>query len=63
MMIKAIKGLQGVVDVPLQIDSTIPKVLESALRIYSGKPIVNSVNGEEQSLKTVLPLVKNMALL
>ena len=58
MMIKAIKGLQGVVDVPLQIDSTIPKVLESALRIYSGKPIVNSVNGEEQSLKTVLPLVK-----
>lgn len=55
--------MQGVVDVPLQIDSTIPKVLESALRIYSGKPIVNSVNGEEQSLKTVLPLVKNMALL
>lgn len=58
MMIKAIKGLQGVVDVPLQIDSTIPQVLESALRVYSGKPIVNSVNGEEKSLETVLPLVK-----
>lgn len=58
MMVKAIKGLQGVVDVPLQIDSTIPQVLESALRVYSGKPIVNSVNGEEQSLETVLPLVK-----
>ena len=58
MMVRAIKGLQGVVDVPLQIDSTIPKVLESALRVYSGKPIVNSVNGEENSLETVLPLVK-----
>lgn len=58
MMIRAIKGLQGVVDVPLQIDSTIPEVLESALRVYSGKPIVNSVNGEEKSLETVLPLVK-----
>ena len=58
MMVRAIKGLQGVVDVPLQIDSTIPQVLESALRVYSGKPIVNSVNGEEQSLEAVLPLVK-----
>lgn len=58
MMIRAIKGLQGVVDVPLQIDSTIPEVLESALRVYSGKPIVNSVNGEEKSLENVLPLVK-----
>lgn len=58
MMVRAVKGLQGVVDVPLQIDSTIPQVLESALRVYSGKPIVNSVNGEEKSLETVLPLVK-----
>lgn len=58
MMVRAIKGLQGVVDVPLQIDSTIPEVLESALRVYSGRPIVNSVNGEEKSLETVLPLVK-----
>lgn len=58
MMVKAVKGLQGVVDAPLQIDSTIPQVLESALRVYSGKPIVNSVNGEEKSLEAVLPLVK-----
>lgn len=58
MMIKVIKALQGIVDVPLQIDSTIPEVLEAALRIYNGKPIVNSVNGEEKSLETVLPLVK-----
>lgn len=58
MMIRAIKELQGVTDVPLQIDSTIPEVLEAALRVYNGKPIVNSVNGEEKSLETVLPLVK-----
>lgn len=58
MMIRAIKEIQGVVDVPLQIDSTIPEVLEAALRVYAGKPIVNSVNGEEKSLETVLPLVK-----
>lgn len=58
MMVKVIKALQSVVDVPLQIDSTKPEVLEAALRIYNGKPIVNSVNGEEKSLDTVLPLVK-----
>ena len=58
MMVRSIKALQGIVDVPLQIDSTIPEVLEAALRIYNGKPIVNSVNGEDESLNTVLPLVK-----
>lgn len=58
MMVNVIRALQGIVDVPLQIDSTIPEVLEAALRIYNGKPIVNSVNGEEKSLETVLPLVK-----
>lgn len=58
MMITAVKAIQGVVDVPLQIDTTIPDVLEAALRVYNGKPIVNSVNGEEESLDTVLPLVK-----
>lgn len=58
MMIRTVKELQGITDLPLQIDSTIPEVLEAALRVYNGKPIVNSVNGEEQSLNTVLPLVK-----
>lgn len=43
MMIDTIKSLQAVVDVPLQIDSTIPEVLEAALRVYNGKPLVNSV--------------------
>ncbi len=58
MMVKAIKEIQSITDVPLQIDSTIPEVLEAALRVYNGKPIVNSVNGEEKSLESVLPLVK-----
>lgn len=58
MMIRAVKQIQSVTDVPLQIDSTIPEVLGAALRVYNGKPIVNSVNGEEKSLEAVLPLVK-----
>lgn len=58
MMVKAVKSLQGVVDVPLQVDSTIPEVLEAALRAYNGKPIVNSVNAEDSSIENVLPLVK-----
>lgn len=58
MMIKAVKNIQSVTDVPLQLDSTIPEVLDAALRIYNGKPIINSVNGEEESLAAILPLAK-----
>ena len=57
MMISAIKAVQGICDTPLQIDSSIPEVLDAALRVYNGKPIVNSVNGEEKSLNSILPLV------
>ena len=57
MMVKVIKALQSVVDVPLQIDSTKPEVLEAALRVYNGKPIVNSVNGEKAVMDKILPLV------
>lgn len=58
MMKRTVKALQGVTELPLQVDSTIPQVLEQALRVYNGKAIVNSVNGEEKSLEAVLPLVK-----
>ena len=58
MMERTVKALQGVTDAPLQLDSTDPKVLERALRVYCGKAIVNSVNGESASLETILPLVK-----
>lgn len=57
-MVRVIKEIQAVLDVPLQIDSSNPDVIERALRAYNGKAIVNSVNGEEQSLGTLLPLVK-----
>ena len=58
MMIAAVDAVQSVTDAPLQIDTTEPDVLEAALRNVSGKPIVNSVNGEDEKLDTVLPLVK-----
>ncbi|MDD6795798.1 MAG: homocysteine S-methyltransferase family protein [Clostridiaceae bacterium] len=58
MMVKVIKSIQSVMDIPLQIDSSDPKVLEEALRIYNGKACVNSVNAEDEVLDTILPLIK-----
>ena len=58
MMKKAIFEIQGISDLPLQIDSSNPRVLEEAMRIYNGKPLINSVNGTEESMNAVLPLVK-----
>ncbi|NLT08280.1 MAG: dihydropteroate synthase [Ruminococcus sp.] len=58
MMVNAVKSIQGICDTPLQLDSTNPDVLEAGLRVYNGKPIVNSVNGEDESLEAILPLVK-----
>lgn len=50
--------IQAVSDLPLQIDSSSPEVLEAAMRLYSGKPLVNSVNGKEDTMRAVFPLVK-----
>lgn len=58
MLPLVIKKLQSVLDTPVQIDSSNTKAVENALRICNGKPIVNSVNGEEKSMAAVLPLVK-----
>ncbi len=58
MMVRTVKALQGVTDAPLQLDSTDPRVLEGALRVYCGKAIVNSVNGDEETLNAILPRVK-----
>ena len=58
MLTDAVKELQAVTDLPLQIDSSDPAAMEAALRVYNGKAMVNSVNGKEESLCTVLPLVK-----
>ena len=57
-MRKAIVQLQGILDVPLQIDSTDREAVEAGLRYYNGKPILNSVNGEDEILDSILPLVK-----
>lgn len=58
VIVNIVKALQGITDAPLQIDSNDPAVIEAALRVYSGKAIVNSVNGEESSMAAILPVVK-----
>lgn len=58
MMKEIIPRIQAVTDLPLQIDSSSPKALEAAMRIYNGKPIVNSVNGKQEVMDAVFPLVK-----
>ena len=55
---KLVTELQAVTDLPLQIDTASALALEKALRIYNGKPLINSVNGKDESIKTVFPLVK-----
>ncbi len=57
-MVQVMSAIQEVCDAPLQIDSSSEEVLAAALRLYNGKAIVNSVNGEEESLQKILPLVK-----
>lgn len=58
MMRRAVKAISAVCDLPLQIDSSNPKVLEAGLRAAPGKCLINSVNAEQASLDTVLPLAK-----
>jgi 5-methyltetrahydrofolate--homocysteine methyltransferase len=58
LMLEAVKVVMSAVDVPLCFDSPNPDALEAALKVYKGKPLVNSVSGENHSLKRVLPLVK-----
>jgi 5-methyltetrahydrofolate--homocysteine methyltransferase len=58
ILAKAIELVQSVTDVPLSIDSSIVAALEAGLAVYRGKPLVNSVTGEEERLERVLPLVK-----
>lgn len=58
ILAEAVQLVQSLTDVPLSIDSSIVAALESGLAVYEGKPLVNSVTGEEERLETVLPLVK-----
>lgn len=58
MLTAAVRELQAIIDLPLQIDTTDPAAMESALRRYNGKAMVNSVSGKRESMDAVFPLVK-----
>lgn len=58
MMERAVFHLQSILPTPLQLDSSSPAVLERSMRIYNGKPMINSVNGKEESMRAVFPLVQ-----
>ena len=58
LLTRAVTEIQGIIDLPLQLDSASAGALEAAARVYNGKPLINSVNGKESSLRTVLPVVK-----
>lgn len=63
MMVKAVKAIQGLVNLPLQIDSVRPEVIEAAARVCNGRPIINSVNGEEKAMAAILPIAKKYGCL
>ena len=58
LMVEIIKLVQGLVDVPLCIDSSVPGALEAGLEVCEGRPLLNSGTGEEERLEQILPLVK-----
>ncbi|MBQ4417690.1 MAG: homocysteine S-methyltransferase family protein, partial [Butyrivibrio sp.] len=57
MMVRVVKELQSVTELPLQLDSSDPEALARAMRIYNGKPLINSVNGKQAVMDAVFPLV------
>lgn len=58
ILARTIQLVQSLVDVPLSIDSSIVEALEAGLAVYQGKPLVNSVTGEEERMERVLPLIR-----
>lgn len=58
MLPRVVKKLQSITGLPLQIDSSNPEAIEAALRVYNGKAIVNSVNGEQEVMDNIFPIVK-----
>ena len=58
LMVRMLELVQSLVDVPLCIDSSVPAALEAGLQVCKGRPLLNSVTGEEERLEFVLPLVK-----
>ena len=58
ILVASVKAIQEIIDLPLQIDTVKISAMEKAMRIYNGKPMINSVNGKKESMDAVLPLVK-----
>lgn len=58
MMEEVVKELQSIIDLPLQIDTSNIEAMERAMRVYNGKPLINSVNGKKEVMEAVFPLVK-----
>ena len=58
MMVEVVKELQSIIDLPLQIDTSNMTAMERAMRIYNGKPLINSVNGKKEVMEAIFPLVK-----
>ena len=59
MMEEVVVELQSIIDLPLQIDTSNIAAMERAMRIYNGKPLINSVNGKKESMEAVFPLAKH----
>lgn len=58
LMEEAVTGIQAIIDLPLQIDTSDPEAMERGLRYYNGKPMLNSVNGKKESMESVFPIAK-----
>lgn len=58
VMAEAVKEIQSITSLPLQIDTVSREAMEAAMRIYNGKPMINSVNGKQESMKQVFPLIQ-----
>jgi 5-methyltetrahydrofolate--homocysteine methyltransferase len=58
IMEEAVTGIQAIIDLPLQIDTSDPIAMERGLRYYNGKPMLNSVNGKKESMESVFPIAK-----
>lgn len=58
MLKNVVTAIQSVCDLPLSLDSNNPVALEGAMRLYNGKPIINSVNGDDESMSAIFPLIK-----
>lgn len=58
IMVEAIREIQSVTSLPLQIDTVLPEAMGAAMRVYNGKPMINSVSGKQESMDAVFPLVQ-----